>query len=424
MEPSVDVKVYSKDGYGETTYRVSESVLFEVIIEKYAGERGLPRDSIVLTFRNGVAVAPKQRVGGPIKGGLVATITGLSALRSIFDLYDGGGGLPGPNLRPEVGNAVHEIVFGGLVMRPWHSSPYPRYLAPLLEASGGVLFVCDVCLRYVVVKEWMEHHIRAHGGCAQGSHPPGKQIFLSKNKDLAVWEVDGGIPYESIVAAKGLPSTYVRDLQTLRSATTRELFAQHLGLLSRFFLKGKTALYGPGAFLYYVLTEFEHGAWRFRGYFSKEKGDCANSLACITVLPPWQDRGYGRLLIHISYLLCKPKDGSLSEHSPERPLSDLGMAAFLSYWKGAILAVLHSMVADPRWQSDASRKGGKDIDHVVHETAIRRKDVVKVLHVLSLLTKQGSVTSEMDWEAAQSVRLVNRGELDQMAGGTFFGKPV
>jgi GNAT superfamily N-acetyltransferase len=140
--------------------------------------------------------------------------------------------------------------------------------------------------------------------CQDASHSPA----------VAMWEVDG------------------------RTHTT---YCKHLALLSMLFLHTK-AVYQEdvGNFVFYVLCEYnEYLGAHVVGFFSKEK-NCPNdyNVACILTLPPYQRKGYGRLLISISYELSK-KEGNFNA-SPEKPLSDLGEIAYRKYWVIAILSHL------------------------------------------------------------------------------------
>ncbi|OMH85979.1 Histone acetyltransferase KAT7 [Zancudomyces culisetae] len=148
-----------------------------------------------------------------------------------------------------------------------------------------------------------------------------------------------------------------------------KLYCQNLCLLGKIFLDTKTLYYDVEPFLFYVLTEYDEYGYHLCGYFSKEKKSLAGyNLSCIAVLPTKQRLGYGKLLIDFSYLL------SQREHvytgSPEKPLSDLGLLSYRSYWQSKIYPLLIKLY-------DVGAE--VSIDEICKFTAISPDDIISTL---------------------------------------------
>lgn len=88
------------------------------------------------------------------------------------------------------------------------------------------------------------------------------------------------------------------------------------------------------------------------GFFSRPKGsDLSRNLACIVVFPPYQAYGVGFLLIDLSYALSLRAG---VPGSPERPLSDLGLISYRSYWRRALMSHILGWIVENQAQIDGA----------------------------------------------------------------------
>eukprot|EP00055_Hartaetosiga_balthica_P014279 m.77718 g.77718 ORF g.77718 m.77718 type:complete len:430 (+) comp8551_c0_seq1:57-1346(+) len=228
---------------------------------------------------------------------------------------------------------LEKIEIGDNRIKPWYFSPYPEILA-----DCDVVYICEACLSCSrTPTSFRRHKIKC-----KLSHPPGTEIYRKDN--LQFFELDGRKQRE---------------------------YCQNLCLLSKLFLDHKTCYWDTDPFLFYVMCTVDERGSHIVGYFSKEKESAEEyNVACILTLPQFQRMGYGKLLIEFSYALSQ-EEGKTG--SPEKPLSDLGLLSYRSYWSQAIVEVLRDI------------KHPISIADIGDLTSIKTEDIVSTLNHLNVL---------------------------------------
>ncbi|XP_029956249.1 histone acetyltransferase KAT5 isoform X3 [Salarias fasciatus] len=242
------------------------------------------------------------------------------------------------------------IELGRHRLKPWYFSPYPQELTAL-----PILYLCEFCLKYLKSLKCLQRHLVRisldrlyHTTKCNLRHPPGNEIY--RKGTISFFEIDG---------------------------RKNKNYSQNLCLLAKCFLDHKTLYYDTDPFLFYVMTEYDSKGFHIVGYFSKEKESTEDyNVACILTLPPYQRRGYGKLLIEFSYELSKVEGKT---GTPEKPLSDLGLLSYRSYWSQTILEILMDL------KPDNGERPQITINEISEITSVKKEDVISTLQYLNLI---------------------------------------
>ncbi|KAK8890490.1 hypothetical protein M9Y10_035266 [Tritrichomonas musculus] len=222
---------------------------------------------------------------------------------------------------------IEKITIGKHTMRTWYYSPYP---CPFHDCQH--LYICENCFQYFMSKEDLNEHMRS----TKEFQPYGREIY--RNGNLSIFEMKGNC---------------------------QKIPCQCLCLLGKLFLDHKTLYYDTEGFSFYVLCEMDKNGYHSIAYSSREvDSEAQNVLSCIVVFPPFQSKGYGQLLISLSYEIARRKK---APGGPEKPLSELGLKAFETFWKEKIVDALKRY------------KNISNIELIVDVTGISEDDIKKVL---------------------------------------------
>ena len=251
---------------------------------------------------------------------------------------------------------IQSVVLGNWEIETWYYSPLPPEYAGL-----DTLYVCEFTLKMFRSREALERHWARN----PRRHPPGTEIY--RKDHISVFEVDGA---------------------------RNRLYAQNLCYISKLFLDHKTLYYDVDVFWFYVMCEVDELGCHLVGYFSKEKvSDEHYNVACILTLPPYQRKGYGKFLIALSYELSRREQ---VRGSPEKPLSDLGLLSYRSYWSQVLIDLLREA---PHPLS---------IEDMAERTMMKTEDIIGTLRALDIIQYYEG-QHIIDLRKVQDMKLGSRG---------------
>ncbi|CAD0109344.1 unnamed protein product [Aureobasidium uvarum] len=265
---------------------------------------------------------------------------------------------------------IKYIHFGGWEIETLHAAPYPEEYN-----RNPVLCICEFCLKYMS----SSYVAFRHKLKCPHKHPPGDEIYRDdiidadgNKKSISFFEVDG---------------------------RRSPLYCQNLCLLAKLFLGSKTLYYDVEPFLFYVMTENDEYGCHFVGYFSKEKRDWSPPLDPRASIEIGADPLTNGVQAKAGANANDPPGNNVScilgrTGSPEKPLSDLGLVSYRSYWRGVMCRLLLGYKEAPRGSYDIS------FSSMARATGMTVDDVISSLEALRAIVKDPSTNKyalRCDW---------------------------
>ncbi|XP_039494846.1 males-absent on the first protein [Drosophila santomea] len=245
-------------------------------------------------------------------------------------------GIPEPGSKSAHTSRIRKLQIGRYEIETTSSSPYPE-----LDDKVPIIYVCEFCLKYMYLRKSYSYHL-FH---CKKRRPPGSLVY--RKDAIHIYEVDG---------------------------SKAKLYCQCLCLMAKLFLKNKETLYSPKLLFFYILCLKDKDGEHLVGYFSRDKKSKSNvNLNCILVLPPYMRKGYGKLLIALSYEISR-KEGVIG--GPKKPLSDVGSLCYLSYWGHILLEWLRHHTSPDRIT----------IEELSKATGFVKEDVILTLKFMKIRT--------------------------------------
>lgn len=191
-----------------------------------------------------------------------------------------------------------------------------------LFSDKNVIYICDQCL----LQHWDSVSFDNHRkDCSSGA--PGRYVYIDEEEGISILEIDG---------------------------KNESVLCRRICTVGKAFIRRKTLYLDVDGYIFYVL--FSGG--KLGGFFSKEKESTEHNLSCLLVLPSYRSKGYGSLMIDLSYIL--------GAGTPEKPLSKEGRAVYKKYWRNKVLNTLQAVTKQEMSIKGISIKSGLSIDDTIH----------------------------------------------------------